>query len=163
LETNASGEANWDFLGQEEPAPAERSELPIIEEMLIEDGLLVYRNRMTGADVELALAKLTAGEDVEQQQVRMEGNGTYQDRQFSLNMTGGSLEALQNPNEPYPINLELVAGDFQAKAEGTLTEATRMTALDLALDVRGEDMANLFPILGLVIPPTPPYSLSGQL
>jgi hypothetical protein len=109
------------------------------------------------------LAKLTAGEDVEQQQVRMEGNGTYQDRRFSLNMTGGSLEALQDASQPYPIDLELVAGDFQAKAEGTLTEATRMTALDLALDVRGEDMANLFPILGLVIPPTPPYSLSGQL
>jgi uncharacterized protein involved in outer membrane biogenesis len=165
LERNASGEANWNVFGheEEEPIPAERSELPIIEEMVIEDGLLVYRDRKSGANVDLELAKLTAGEDVEQQQVRMEGNGTYQDQRFALNMTGGSLEALRNASEPYPIDVELVAGDFQAKAKGTLTEATRMTALDLALDVRGEDMANLFPILGLVIPPTPPYSLSGQL
>lgn len=166
LEKNAEGEANWIFFGQpdeDEPTPVERSELPIIEEMVIEDGILVYRDRQSGADVDLEVAKLTAGEDVEQQQVHVEGAGTYQGRHLALNMTGGSLEALRNASEPYPIDLELIAGDFQAKAKGTLTEATRMTALDLALDVRGEDMANLFPILGLAIPPTPPYSLSGQL
>ena len=167
LEKNASGEANWEVFGQsgeeEESLPTERSELPIVEEMVIEDGLLVYRDDVTGASVDLALAKLTAGEDVEQQQVHVEGNGTYQGQRFAVTMTGGSLEALRNESEPYPIDLELVAGDFQAKAKGTLTEASRMTGLDLALDVRGQDMANLFPILGLVIPPTPPYSLSGQL
>ncbi len=167
LETNADGEANWAFLDEpdeeEDLTSAERAEFPLIEEMLIEDGLLVYRDGQSGTEVDLEVAKLTAGEDVEQQQVRVEGDGTYRDRRFALNMTGGSLEALRNASEPYPIELDLVAGDFQAKANGTLTEATRMTALDLALDVRGEDMANLFPILGLAIPPTPPYRLSGRL
>jgi AsmA family protein len=167
LETNENGEANWAFYGQpdeeEEPAAEERSELPVIEEMVIEDGLLVYRDRASGADVELAVAKLTAGEDVEQQVVRIEGNGTYQGRRFTLDMTGGSLKALRNGNEPYPVDLALVAGDFKAKAKGTLTDPANLKGIDLALDVRGEDMANLFPILGLVIPPTPPYRLSGQL
>ncbi len=35
--------------------------------------------------------------------------------------------------------------------------------MDLRLRVKGNDAADIFPILGIALPPTPPYDVTGQL
>ncbi|HET8562252.1 MAG TPA: AsmA family protein, partial [Candidatus Binatia bacterium] len=43
------------------------------------------------------------------------------------------------------------------------TEPLAMKGEDVTLDIQGDDMANLFPLIRLVFPSTPPYRLKGHL
>lgn len=46
---------------------------------------------------------------------------------------------------------------------GTLTDPLQLGALDLRLKLSGASMANLYPLTGVTLPDTPPYSTDGHL
>src|SRR5207247_10098585 len=52
---------------------------------------------------------------------------------------------------------------LKVNINGNLTEPLAMKGEDVTLDVQGDDMANLFPLIRLVFPSTPPYKLKGHL
>ncbi|HEX9144892.1 MAG TPA: AsmA family protein, partial [Candidatus Binatia bacterium] len=54
LEKNAQGKANWDFGGLV-PAtvPENRTQVPVIEKLIVKDGTLVFTNQETRAQLEL--------------------------------------------------------------------------------------------------------------
>ncbi|MGH8075988.1 MAG: AsmA family protein, partial [Lysobacter sp.] len=54
-------------------------------------------------------------------------------------------------------------GDTHAHARGTLLDPLRMRDFDLKLALRGQSLEDLFPLLGLALPPSPPYALDGRL
>ena len=39
----------------------------------------------------------------------------------------------------------------------------QLKGVHLKVDVRGDDTSNLFPLTGIVLPPSPPYSIVGNL
>ena len=65
--------------------------------------------------------------------------------------------------EPYPLQINLGMGKVKAKIDGNLTDPLAMKGEDVTLDIQGDDMANLFPLIRLVFPSTPPYRLKGHL
>jgi hypothetical protein len=78
-------------------------------------------------------------------------------------LDGGSYENLRSPKQPYPLRIDLGAGKLKAKIDGNLTEPLAMKGEDVTLDIQGDDMAKLYPLLRLVFPSTPPYRLKGHL
>ena len=54
-------------------------------------------------------------------------------------------------------------GETHARAQGTLFDPVHVGKLDIQLSLQGNDLADLFPIVGIPLPPTPPYQLSGHL
>jgi len=71
----------------------------------------------------------------------------------------------------YPIEIKLETGApadtpkerFAAHAKGTLTNAIDEGRFGLKVTVEGSDMAQLYALAGVVLPKTPPYSLTGML
>src|SRR4030095_5137566 len=63
----------------------------------------------------------------------------------------------------YPLQINFGMGKVKAKIDGNLTDPLAMKGEDLTLDIQGDDMANLFPLIRLVFPSTPPYRLKGHL
>jgi hypothetical protein len=61
------------------------------------------------------------------------------------------------------VNLKGRVGDTYASAAGTLIDPAKLKRLDLNLELRGQDLAKLYPILGVPIPPTAQYRLAGRL
>jgi uncharacterized protein involved in outer membrane biogenesis len=63
------------------------------------------------------------------------------------------------------IAIDLVAdvGDTHAKAKGTLFDPVHLGNLDIELELAGGDLAHLYPILQIPLPPTPEYTLKGHL
>ncbi len=55
------------------------------------------------------------------------------------------------------------AGATRAHVRGTLTNPFQFRLFDLQMALSGRDMADLYPLLGLAIPSTPPYQLDGRL
>jgi hypothetical protein len=78
-------------------------------------------------------------------------------------LDGGSYQNLRSSKEPYPLQINLGAGKLKARIDGNLTEPLAMKGEDVTLDIQGDDMANLYPLIRLVFPSTPPYRLKGRL
>jgi uncharacterized protein involved in outer membrane biogenesis len=45
-------------------------------------------------------------------------------------------------------------------ASGTLTNPFQLRVFDLQFALSGQDLADLYPLLGIAIPPSPPYALT---
>ena len=166
LEKNAEGSANWEFRAAPavtEPAvPEKRTEFPVIEKLIIKDGTFLFDDQETNNRLELKLTQAEAAGFLEEP-VKLKAEGTYQKLPLTLSLDGGSYQNLRSSKEPYPLQINLGMGKVKAKIDGNLTDPLAMKGEDVTLDIQGDDMANLFPLIRLVFPSTPPYRLKGHL
>ena len=165
LEKNAEGSANWEFRAApavtEPVVPENRSDFPVIEKLIIKDGMLLFDDQESKTQIEL---KVTAeGAGFLEAPVKLKAEGTYQKLPLTLSLDGGSYQNLRSSKEPYPLQINLGAGKLKARIDGNLTEPLAMKGEDVTLDIQGDDMANLYPLIRLVFPSTPPYRLKGRL
>lgn len=75
----------------------------------------------------------------------------------------GGMLALQDPKQPFPLQADVAIGGTRASVAGTLTDPVHLGALDLHLKLSGSSMAQLYPLTGVTLPDTPPYSTDGHL
>lgn len=169
LEKNAQGEANWKFrenpragAAAEAVTPERRTTFPIVEYLAVEDGRLGYRDAQAGIDIDSHIATATGG-DPARERVRLSGKGSFRDMPAMLDMEAGSLLTLRDADTPYPLRAEARIGGTHAWAEGTIAEPVKMEGVELRMSLSGPDMAAIFPIFGIPVPATRPYSLDGHL
>jgi AsmA family protein len=162
LEKNREGVANWEFPAAPTTVPQNRTQLPVIEKLIINDGTLLFTNQETKTQVELNLTQADAAGFLEAP-VTLTAKGYYQKQPLTLTLEGSSYENLKSSKEPYPLKINIGVGKLKANINGKLTEPLEMKGEDVTLDVEGDDMANLFPLIHLVFPSTPPYKLKGHL
>lgn len=91
------------------------------------------------------------------------GTGSYAGQPVSEKFVGGALLTLRDAAHPYPIDLHIENGGTLVSLVGTVQNPLAFAGANLKLTVTGADMANLYPLTGIPIPPTPPYSISGNL
>ncbi len=89
--------------------------------------------------------------------------GTYQGNALSGQGKTGGVLALQNGTDPFPIQADVRIGDSHIAIVGTLTDPANLDALDVRLWLSGSSMAKLYPITGITLPDTPPYTTEGHL
>ncbi|MFD4840425.1 AsmA family protein [Achromobacter sp. NPDC058515] len=75
----------------------------------------------------------------------------------------GGMLALQDASQPFPVQADVAIGGTKASVAGTLTDPVNLGALDLRLKLSGASMAQLYPLTGVTLPDTPPYSTDGHL
>ncbi len=169
LERAKDGSENWSF--SESPglataagvaAPEERDEAPIINKLVISNGKLTFLDHQK----DLAIAgdlRLGAGEAEARDRVEFHADGTLQGKPIKVSFSGGSVALLQDTEKPYPLKLAIDFGQTSVDVEGKVDDPFMLAGIDLQMKLKGPDMAEIFPILGVPAPPTPPYSLKGHL
>ncbi|OWT72733.1 MULTISPECIES: AsmA family protein [unclassified Achromobacter] len=75
----------------------------------------------------------------------------------------GGMLALQDGNNPFPVQADVALGHTKASVVGTVTNPMHVGALDLRLKLSGNSMSDLYPLTGVTLPDTPPYSTDGHL
>lgn len=157
LERNDKAQANWAF-NPDKPKPPEEDPsddtLPI-GALSLQNARLTYWDAPKNIDI--ALEGGTQGEDV-----AVTGSGRYKNGKFSLSAKGGSLLSAQS-GESYPVEVDLAIGNTTATARGVVEDPKHFSGLDIDLRIKGADAAELFPLLGIALPPTPPYDVKGRL
>ena len=161
LEKTAAGVANWEFRAAP-TGPQKRTNFPVIEKLAIKDGMLSFDNQETKTQIELKVFE-AEGAGFLQQPVKLRAEGSYQKLPLSITLDGGSYDDLRSSKSPYPLRVNLSAGKLKANIDGNLIEPLEMKGQDVSLDVQGDDMAKLYPLIRLVFPKTPPYHLKGRL
>jgi uncharacterized protein involved in outer membrane biogenesis len=159
LERTADGKNNWTLASGDTAPSAWKLDL---------QRLVLNRGTVKLAD---AQAKINLKIDVESlPQETPEGYGmgwklagTF--RQAPLHGSGraGAVLSLQQDKKPYPLQAGVQIGTTRIDIAGTLTKPDALAALDLRLKLSGASMAHLYPITGVTLPNTPPFSTEGHL
>jgi uncharacterized protein involved in outer membrane biogenesis len=159
LEKNDKGKGNWEF-NTEKKDETDRTEVPKIGRLTLEDSRLDYRDPNTKTELEV---KASAAGAAKEQGVNLQGRGRFQGEPFMLKMEGGSLLALWEKHEPYPVDLSMVAGDTRVTVKGTFADPVQLQEPKLRLDLQGDSLAKLTPFIGVPLAETPPYQFSGRV
>lgn len=70
---------------------------------------------------------------------------------------------LQNTAQPFPIQLDLVAGRTKVAAVGEISDLLGKVTVDGSLRISGPSLGSLYPTLPVALPATPAYSIEGHL
>lgn len=158
LETRDDGFGNWQLPNDEDDGPAI---LPIVHHIEMERATIVYQDGRSDLELEATIAALTGRSD--DAALVLSGEGVLEGKDYRLDLTAGALAALQQPEEPYPIDLDLALGGTEITASGTVRAPLALAGLDLSVAIGGPDLAELVLIDALPIPSTPNYALAGSL
>lgn len=167
LVRDAEGRSNWNL---DEPAetageivaPEERDEFPVIGRLEIVDGLFGYRNAERELDLD-GTVSTAEGDAAGSDALELALEGSLEGRLLRVDLVSGSVASLRESDAPFPIDLDVRLGETALLVEGTMREPIALEGLDLALTVEGPDLSVTFPILGIPLPETPPYRLTGAL
>ncbi|MEZ0259357.1 MAG: AsmA family protein, partial [Alphaproteobacteria bacterium] len=167
LEKFPDGSNNWSFLPgtkaaalKETALPDNRHEFPEIDYLRVTDGQLIYRDMPRKLDLDL---KLDVARAEEQETFGFEGKGTLDGKTLNVKGEGGSLEILRDTSADYPLELQITMGGTKALLDGTFRDPVRLKGLDARLQLTGTDMADIFSLTHIPLPPTPAYTLKGAL
>src|SRR5690606_526516 len=89
--------------------------------------------------------------------------GTYRDAKINGEGKTGGLLSLREGSEPFPVQGQVHIGTTTIALEGSVVRPQSLASLDVRLKLAGDTMADLYPLLGLALPNTPPYSTEGHL
>ena len=90
------------------------------------------------------------------------GQGLLNGKPFRLRVSGGPLVWAET-HKPYPFDVQMVASDIHAGAQGVVPRPFDLTQLKVRLSLSGKDLADGYYLTGVALPNTPPYSISGDL
>lgn len=175
LERRSIDEANWHFpaLGKKDEDNAaiaeDRHEIPLIDQLHLKDGKIIFRDAVGNLNLDLELDSVIGDGGEEEsgtdssQGFQITGTGSIQEQNFELEASGASLETLRDTSQEYPLYLKIVMGDTEASIDGTFQDPIKLTGINAALKISGSNMADLFYVTTIPLPPTPAYTFEGQL
>lgn len=157
LETGPDGTGNWVF-GNDTPS----ANPPRIDTLWIDDGRLRYLDAVKKTDIDITLASQAAQAGAAPA-IGVDGGGRWAGNRFTLRGSAESPLELGDITAPYRIDLRATSGRTRAHARGTLLDPLRLRDFDLKLALSGQNLEDLYPLIGVATPPSPPYALDGRL
>ncbi|HEY2776010.1 MAG TPA: AsmA family protein [Candidatus Binatia bacterium] len=161
LEQRADGTDNWTLWATKAVKPSSRSRVPQLRHLRVYKTHLTYtREGAPQSTTDLVLDKARGGLA---KGTRLVGDGSYQHHPARVAIEAGSIDELNDPTHPYPLDMTLRAGSTSAHIVGHLTGAVDSGGLDVTMNIQGDSLADLFPLVGVSMPDSPPYKLTGKL
>jgi uncharacterized protein involved in outer membrane biogenesis len=143
--------------------PDRRGNFPILGQISVSDGEVIYKDAPRELDMDLKLSTLSGDAVEEKESFTVTGKGTLSGKAFSVDATGGSLKELRDSARDYPLRADIVMGDTRVQANGTFGDPLKMSGVNTALSIQGPNLADLFYLTAIPFPPTPAYNLNGRI
>ena len=157
LEKSLNGERNWVLKKKQraEDAP------PYIGRLSVDRGTLVFHDPVNKTHIESVV--WTTAPNAQNRITRFDAKGKFKGLPATAIGEGGSVLMLQDASVPFPIRATVKIADTKAAFNGTITGLTKFSAANLHLALSGSDLSQLFPLIRVSLPGTPPYRFSGHL
>jgi len=160
IETNPDGgPGNWDF-GFDDDGDGSALQL---RRLWIDEGRLRFDDDASKTAIDVELASREPRKADAAPPIALKGSGHWAGNDFTLEGTTESPLELQDSERPYRLNLRARAGATRAHARGTLLDPFRLRDFDLQFELAGRNLADLYPLVGLALPDSPPYAIDGRL
>lgn len=160
LEQGTEGRKSW-LLDQQQQDPGARVQ---IDRLTLDQGTLGYDDAVQKTSIRAELASLTppAGSTADTG-LAFSAHGRYKGQALTAQGSGGPVLALRDESTPYPLTIDASVGHTRVRAQGRITSLLKFTAVDLALALSGDNLAQLYPLLGITFPATRSYVTAGHL
>lgn len=159
LELGPKEANNWTLGAENEE---EGGSVPVIGLLTVDHGVLKFHDPAHKTALRLKVST-TSNAKTGKQGLVFALDGTLKNLATQAQGSGGALLSIKDKNTAYPLQARFRVGPTHGSTAGSITGLTAMTAVNLKLDVAGESLAELFPLLGVTLPPTPPYRIQGRL
>lgn len=160
LQKEPDGRRSWS-LGRG-GATDDEGAVPVIGALSVDQGHLHYLATADGADIstDFSIDPTSLGE----LPLRYKARGTWKKERFEANGRTGPVVQLNAPSqEPFPMEIQARAGRTSLRAKGTVASLATLEGANATFDLRGHNLADLYKLVGVVLPETPAYALQGQL
>ncbi|HSV52851.1 MAG TPA: AsmA family protein [Burkholderiaceae bacterium] len=136
--------------------------VPLIGALSVDQGRIHYLAAAHGADISGDFSiDPTASGDLP---MRYRARGVWKKEPFEASGRTGAVLQLNAPTgQPFPMEIKATAGRTSLKAKGTVASLTTLDGVSATFDLRGRSLADLYKLLGVVLPETPAYALQGEL
>jgi uncharacterized protein involved in outer membrane biogenesis len=159
-EQKEDGTSNWTF-NTGSSGKSSGSSIPKIGDVAITDGTVHFVDPKLKSDFQLAVN--TEPQPGAELKLHATAKGTYAGQPIAGTFTGGALLSLRDKTDPYPVGLHLANGPTRVDLTGTVQDPLSFEGADLKLALKGPDMKLLYPLTGIPLPETPPYTVEGNL
>jgi uncharacterized protein involved in outer membrane biogenesis len=160
LEKSTDGRKNWllDRNQQDEDARVQ------IGRVMLDQGRITYKDSRQKTSIQSEISTLNAQQDgTAAGGVVFSVQGTYNGLALTARGRGGPVLALRDESTPYRLKIDATIGATGVQADGSITSLTKFSAIDMRLALRGDSLAQLFPLVNIAFPETQPYSTMGHL
>jgi len=186
LQMEPDGRRTW-ALGKNTGDPAN---VPDIGALVVDEGTVHFIATEHGADMHAdfavegplslpparAPASAASGATPQQRQAVAESNapqampltfnarGTWQKEAFTAKGRTGNVLYLSAPlQKPFPMEIQAQAGATSLRARGAIASLATLDGSDAVFDLSGKNLADLYKLVGVVLPATPRYAVHGHL
>ncbi|MBX3655294.1 MAG: AsmA family protein [Ramlibacter sp.] len=158
LQIEADGRRTW-ALGRETADPGN---VPRIGSLTMDGGALHFVAPAEGADVRAAFELKPSDTGLP---LHFQAKGRWKGQAVAASGRTGSVLALEAPSarHPFPVQVSAMAGQTSLRATGTLASLVSAEGADANVELRGASLADLYGLLGVVLPETPRYTVRGRL
>ncbi|QRX84236.1 AsmA family protein [Glaciimonas sp. PAMC28666] len=157
LERSTDGKNNWTF-----PSSGPSQWNLNLQKLILTQGTIRLLDPIKKIDIDANIATLA--------QITKEGygigwsiKGSFNKAPVSGSGKAGAVLSLTDVNTPYPLEAGVKVGKTAIDVKGSLTKPSNLAALDLRLKLSATSMADLYPLTGIALPATPPFSTEGRL
>lgn len=159
LEKTTDGRKSWllDRNQRDEDARVE------IRHLAVRDGRISYLDPAARTRLVAQLSTPTLRTAGSAAPLSFRVTGQYRGQDLVAEGTGDPVLGLRDVKTPYRITVAGRVGAMLARADGHITNLVELSAVDLGIDLRGTSLAELYPLLGIVLPDTPAYETTGRL
>ena len=96
--------------------------------------------------------------------LHFKARGNWQKEPFTAQGRTGNVLQLSAPlRNPFPLEVNATAGSTTLRANGTIASLATLEGADAVFDLQGRNLADLYKLVGVVLPATPRYALHGKL
>lgn len=157
LEQSADGKNNWTF-----PSTGPSQWKVNLQKVVLTQGTIRLLSPIKKIDIDAHIATLPTTTK-EGYGLGWSVKGSFNKAAVSGKGKAGAVLSLENVNAPYPLEADVHIGKTIIAIKGSLTKPSDLAALDLRLTLSATSMADLYPLTGILLPATPPFSTEGRL
>jgi len=157
LYRSAEGVSNW------QPSRASTGkpfELPAIREFSLTDGRVRFEDDKRNMVLDANFTTTESDDPGNPGRFALDGEGEINGRPFSIELTGAPLLNVRR-GRPYAFRADVQAGGTHIVADGSIRRPFDFGVWSADVEASGPDLADLYPLIGLALPNTPPYALEG--
>lgn len=161
LERREDGTNNWTF-GTDEQKKGKSGWQVAVDRLMLDDAVVRLLDSSRELDVTVNASTSEVADD-SNYSTQWTAAGQYHGVEITGEGRLGQVLALRDGDDAFPVQGTVRVGSTTIAIEGTVNRPRDIAALDVSLELSGPTMADLYPLLGIVLPETPPYSTSGHL
>lgn len=169
LQVEPDGRRSW-ALGRD---TGDKRNVPDIGALVVDEGTLHFVAPEHKADILTAFVidgplalkdRKDEGEERRSLPMRFTSKGTWQGEAFAATGRTGNVLYLSAPlQHPFPMEIDAAAGATKLAARGEIASLATLDGANATVDLQGRNLADLYKLLGVVLPETPQYAVHGQV